>query len=250
MKKLQHRNHILLLITFTAIYTLLTDCKKTDKPIKYTSGTFPDTVVNLEAINTQYDDYNISLPQFTGDSPIIFSSNRKSSGGQFDLEQAEVSFTFDKETGLFTLSEMMTEDAFLNKLIEKAVTPEDDFGPYRLFSAVDGYEYMILASTASSGDLNMYYLKNQPVYNSSLPAIDGPHPVNVLNTEYDDAYICFSSKQDTAYFTSDRNGDFDIFFQVIPADMPLSEWFAQVPGTSAAVDSINSQFNDKCPMVY
>ena len=250
MRKLLRWNKLLLLVIFTAIYSFLTDCKKTDNPIKYSSGTFPDTVVNLEAINTQYDDYNISLPQFTGDSPIIFSSNRKSAGGQFDLEQAEVSFTFDKTTGLFTLSAMMTEDAFLNKLIGKAVTPGNDFGPYRLFSDIDGYEYMILASEGHSGDLDMYYLKNQPVYNSSLPSIDGPHPVTVLNSASDDAYICFSTKRDTAYFTSDRDGNFDIYYQPVPTDMALSDWFGQVEAASVPVDSINSPYDDKCPMVY
>ena len=250
MKKLLCKNHLLLLITVTAFYILLTDCKKTDNPEKYTSGTFPDTVINLESINTQYDDYNIALPQFTGDAPIIFSSNRKSQGGQFDLEQADISFTFDKTNGNFTLTAMMTDDAFLTKLIGKAVTDGNDFGPYRLFSSIDGYEYFILSSTGSPGDLDLYYLKNQPAYNESLPEVDGPYPVNVLNTASDDAYICFNSKQDTVYFTSDRNGDFDIFYQVIPPDMALSEWFGQVLANSSSVDSINSQYDDKCPMVY
>ncbi len=250
MKKLLRKNHLLLLITVTAFYVLLTDCKKTDNPEKYTSGTFPDTVINLESLNTQYDDYNIALPQFTGDAPIIFSSNRKSQGGQFDLVQADVSFTFDKIDGNFTLTAIMTDDAFLNELIGKAVTDGNDFGPYRLFSAIDGYEYLILSSTANSGDLDLYYLKNQPVYNESLPEIDGPYPVNVLNTGSDDAYICFNSKQDTAYFASDRNGDFDIFYQVVPPEMTLSDWFGQVLANSSSVDSINSQYDDKCPMVF
>jgi hypothetical protein len=250
MKKLLQRSHILLLITATACYFFLTDCKKTDNPVKYNSGTFPDSVVNLAAINSQYDDYNISLPQFTGDAPIIFSSNRKSNGGQFDLEQAEISFVFDKSTGEFTINAMMSSDPFLEKLIGKAITVGNDFGPYRLFSSVDGYEYMILSSVNDAGNLDLYYLKNQPVYNTSLPSIDGPHPVNVLNTDSDDAYICFNTKQDTAYFTSDRNGNFDIFSQAVTNNLSLSEWFAQGLANSSVVDSINSQYNDKCPMVY
>ncbi len=250
MKELLHRNHIMLLMTVAACYFFLTDCKKTDNPVQYNSGTFPDSVINLESINSQYDDYNISLPQFTGDAPIIFSSNRKSFGGQFDLEQAEVSFVFDKTTGAFTLNALMSNDAFLEKLIGKAITAGNDFGPYRLFSSVDGYEYMILSSVNDAGNLDLYYLKNLPVYNTSLPSIDGPHPVNILNTGSDDAYICFNTKQDTAYFTSDRNGNFDIFSQAVTDDMPLSEWFAQGLANSTLVDSINSQYNDKCPMVY
>ncbi len=87
---------------------------------------------------------------------------------------------------------------------------------------MDGYEYMILSSVNGQGNLDLYYLKNQPVYNSNLPAVDGPYPVTVLNTNSDDAYICFNATQDTAYFTSDRDGDFDIFQLDLPSEMALS----------------------------
>ena len=59
-------------------------------------------------INSAYDDYNTDLYQLAGNSPIIFSSNRKSSGGQFDLEQAIISFIFDQTTGDFELELPMT----------------------------------------------------------------------------------------------------------------------------------------------
>ena len=81
-------------IVFISIY--FTDCKKTENPIKYPKGTFPDTVINIADINSQYDDYNLDILQLLGYSPIIFSSNRKSAGGQFDLEQASISYSFDQ----------------------------------------------------------------------------------------------------------------------------------------------------------
>jgi hypothetical protein len=250
MKRLFRRNNIALLLWLFAVPFFFTDCKKTDNPIKFDKGTFPDSVVNLESINSQYDDYNISLPQFTGDSPIIFSSNRKSGGGQFDLEQAMITFIFDQTNGNFSLDAVMSSDSFLEKLINKAVTPGNDFGPFRLFSKVDGFEYMILSSVNAQGNLDLYYLKNQPVYNTNLPAVNGPFPVSILNSGSDDAYICFNATQDSAYFTSDRDGDFDIFLENVPAEMPLSDWFAQGFNNSAKVDSLNSTGNDKCPMIF
>jgi hypothetical protein len=250
MKKILHSNYIPFLLSILLIFAILTDCKKTENPIKYPKGTFPDTVINLGSVNSQYDDYNIALYQLDGDAPIIFSSNRESEGGQFDLEQANISFTFDQTNGSFEMNAAMTNDAFLDKLISKAKTPGNDFGPYRLFSTVDGYEYLILSSVNEEGNLDLYYLKNQPVYNANLPAIDGPYPVNLLNTDSDDAYICFNFKQDSAYFTSNRDGNFDIFVQSVPADMALSTWFSQGFANSAGVDSLNSSSDDKCPLIF
>lgn len=227
----------------------LTDCKKTDNPIKYPKGTFPDTVINIADINSPYDDYNLALYQITQDLPIIFSSNRKSSGGQFDLEQASISLLFDQTTGVFGFGSKMTTDAFLDKLIVKAKTPGNDFGPYRLFSTVDGFEYLLLSSQNTGGNLDLYYLKNQPVSGSVLPDITGPLPIKLMNTGYDDAYICFNFGQDTAYFSSDKDGNFDIFYMIKPVDKDLSSWFNLDYTLPVRTDSINSTFDDKCPFI-
>jgi hypothetical protein len=227
-----------------------TDCKKTENPIKFPLGTFPDTVINIADINSPYDDYNTALYQVGQTLPIIFSSNRKSSGGQFDLEQASISYNFDQTTGVFGFGSKITTDAFLDKLIGKAVTPGNDFGPYRLFSTVDGFEYLLLSSVNSSGNLDFFYLKNQPVSGSFLPDVSGPYPIKLMNTSFDDAYICFSFDQDTAYFGSNKDGNFDIFSLTKTADMDLTSWFNLDYAQPVRVDSINSAFDDKCPFIY
>ena len=243
-------------INFTGVLFLLyisvAGCKKTDNPIKFPNGTFPDTVINLADINSSYDDYNIALYQLEDNLPIIFSSNRKSAGGQFDLEQGNVSFTFDQTTGAFVLKSNMTTDAFYDKLINKAKTPGNDFGPYRLFSKIDGYEYLLLSSVNEVGNLDFYYLKNQPSSGSILPEVTGPLPVTVLNTAYDDAYISFNSEQDTAYFSSNKDGNFDIYLLDKPAgaEKDLSSWFNLDYQLPVKPDSINSPEEDKCPFIY
>jgi hypothetical protein len=227
-----------------------TGCKKTENPIKYPLGTFPDTVINISDINSPYDDYNTALYQVSQTMPIIFSSNRKSSGGQFDLEQASVSYNFDQTTGVFGFGSKMTTDVFLDKLIGKAITPGNDFGPYRLFSTVDGFEYLLLSSVNSSGNLDFFYLKNQPVSGSFLPDVSGPYAIKLMNTSFDDAYICFNFDQDTAYFSSNKDGNFDIFYLTKSADMDLTSWFNLDYAQPARVDSINSAYDDKCPFIY
>ncbi len=250
MKNTSMNNYIALIFSILLISISLTDCKKNDNPIKFPNGTFPDTVVNLANINTQYDDYNTALYQLNGNASVIFSSNRGSSGKQFDLVQASISFQFDQTTGVFGLGDEMTTDPFLAKLINQANTPGNDFGPYRLLSSQDGYEYLLLSSQNAEGDLDFYYLKNLPMFNSTLPDITGPYPITLLNTTYDDAYISFNSTLDSCYFSSNRGGDFDIYLQVRPATMDLTTWFNQVFANSAKVDSVNSTSDDKCPLIY
>jgi hypothetical protein len=227
-----------------------TSCIKIDHPKKCPPGTFPDTVINMADINSVFNDYNTALNQYSGNSPIIFSSNRKSSGGQFDLEQAGFSFVFDQLNGSFSLGTAITDDAFINKLINQAKTPGNDFGPYRFFNSMDGFEYLTVASVNGIGNLDLYYLRNRPVFNTDIPDVEGPFPVKILNSSYDDAYICFDSNLDSAYFDSNRNGNFDIFLQNKPAKTELAAWFSSDYVNSTIVDSVNSFSNDECPFVY
>jgi hypothetical protein len=225
-------------------------CKKSENPIKYPLGTFPDTVINIADINSAYDDYNMALYRVGATLPIIFSSNRKSSGGQFDLEQASISYLFDQTSGDFGFGSQMTTDPFLDKLIGKAKTAGNDFGPYRLFSTVDGFEYLLLSSVNAAGNLDFYYLKNVPASGSVVPEVSGPFPIKLMNTDSDDAYICLNFDQDTAYFSSDKDGNFDIFSLNKPADKDLASWFNLDYSIPAKTDSINSSYNDKCPFIY
>jgi hypothetical protein len=249
MKKSGYVNLISTVFTFLAVSMCFIQCKKTENPIKYPKGTFPDTVINIADINSAYDDYNLALYQIGGTMPIVFSSNRKSSGGQFDLEQASISILFDQTNGVFGFGSTMTNDAFLDTLIGKATTPGNDFGPYRLFSTVDGFEYMLLSSANSAGNLDFYYLKNEPAAVSFIPQVTGPLPIKILNTGSDDAYISFNSSQDTAYFSSNKDGNFDIFYLIKPANKDLSSWFNLDYETPVKVDSLNSQGEDKCPFI-
>jgi len=238
--------HIILVLSLL----IISGCKKTEDPIRFPQGTFPDTVMNLQEFNSAYDDYNVGLNMLTGSSPIIFSSNRGSSGGQFDLVQAGLAFTFDQTNGTFEMEANMLNNAFLDKLINKSQTSGNDFGPFRFFSSVDGFEYMALSSVNAQGNLDLYYVRNRPIYGTILPDIEGPNPIKLFNSASDDAYFCLDSNQDSAYFTSDRNGTFDIFLHNRPAEMEVSTWFNLEYAASTLVDSVSSASNDKCPMIF
>jgi hypothetical protein len=71
-----------------------------------------------------------------------------------------------------------------------------------------------------------------------------------MNTAYNDAYICFNFGQDTAYFSSDKDGNFDIYYLNKPVDKDLSSWFDLDYTIPVKTDSINSAYDDKCPFIY
>lgn len=227
---------------------LLHSCKKTENPIKFQYGTFPDSVYNLDGINSQFDDYNSTCYILDNTVPVIFSSNRGSSGGQFDLVQGRIRFLFDQTSGEFSVVGESGNDPFYAALIGKANTPGNDFGPYSIFSSNDGFEYFMIASETQAGNLDLFYLRYLP-YFGAIPVITGPYPINKLNSPENDAYIAFDMNQDSVYFCSDRGGDFDIYLEKRGADKYFDEWFNQAFSASTSVDSVNSAYNDKCPFV-
>lgn len=240
-----------LVLCLAIVSLIMFSCKKTENPIKFPVGTFPDSTIALADINSSYDDYNMDVHQLLGNIIMVFSSNRNSSGGQFDLVQGIATFVFDQTTGVFGLGCEMLNDPFLTALLSKANTPGNDFGPYRFFSTTDGYEYLFLSSVNVSGNLDFYYLKNRPASGSTLPAIYGPYPANMFNTSSNDAYISFDLNQDSAYFSSDKEGNYDIFMRRrYKEDAELSSWFDSTYSKVSKVDSLNSSSDDKFPFVY
>ena len=72
---------------FLAILTLSLFMAMYCDPIgyRYNQGELPETPVNLQEFNTQYDDYNSTAPSLGDLVPFCFSSNRKSQGEHFDV---------------------------------------------------------------------------------------------------------------------------------------------------------------------
>lgn len=246
-------NSILFILFFGTIYILTSlSCSKKDPVINFSLGTFPDSVINLSGLNTQYDDYNIALPaeEISGKLPIIFSSNRGSQGSQYDLVAGEIRYTFDKITGESDISSSMSNDPYLNALITKANTSGNDFGPNRLFNSADGFEYLITSSQNTSGNLDLFYMKYMPQLGTNVPVFSAPVPVKLLNTSGNDAYFTFDNDKRIAYFTSDRGGNFDIYSHSKPVASNLDDWFSSDFATSSKVDSLNTTSEEKCPFIH
>jgi hypothetical protein len=240
----------LILVSFLVLLLIYSGCKKEPNPVKYQYGTFPDSVYNLEGINSAYDDYNSTTYLLSGQVPIIFSSNRGSSGGQFDLVNGLITFDFDQTNGNFSLKSEMSTDPFYVTIAQKANTPGDDMGPYASFISSDGYEYLFLASQVSGGQLDLFYERNLPRSGNNIPVVNGPYPVTVLNSQSDDAYYTLDADQDSVYFCSNRGGNFDIYVQKRPDSLTMVNWLNHSYSPSFLVDSLNSSKEDKFPFIY
>jgi len=228
--------------------TFLSGCKK-EKTYKYSVGTFPDSVYVLSDINSPYDDYNTDLDYLGTKVIVVFSSNRTTSGGKFDYVTGAIDFTFDKYNGDFDISSEMYTDPYYSALTAAANTPANDFGPYKMLSNQDSHEYMLITTESVNGDLDLQYLKYLPTFGGNIPEFGSLTQVNCLNSLSDDGYISFDSSQKSVFFSSDREGDFNIYTVIKTESTSLSDWFAEAPVAVTKIDSIASDFNDKCPLV-
>jgi hypothetical protein len=240
---------VLIIMVFLAV-SLTGGCKKPGNVIKYQYGTFRDTVVALDGLNSAYDDYNSDLHVLGTEVPIIFSSNRGSSGGQFDLVTGTITYQFDQTNGNFSVSGAMSTDPFYTAIVNKANSTGNEYGPYTLFSTADGYEYLFFASQTSGSPLDLYYERYLPRNGNILPVISGPYPLTKINSSSDDAYLTFDSNRDSLYFCSNQGGNFDIYVQPVSKQITLPSWLAGAYASSNLVDSLNSSANDKCPFIY
>lgn len=79
------------LSTVFCIVTALTSCHEEPLRINHELGIFPDSVMALEGLNTEYDDYNIDIEAGCIESSrqVVFSSSRGSAGGEFNIVQGK-----------------------------------------------------------------------------------------------------------------------------------------------------------------
>jgi hypothetical protein len=243
-------SRLMVIIPVAVILLVLSGCHDKPPKVNYAMGIFPDSVISLDGLNTQFDDYNMDIEasRISSTYPVVFSSNRQSSGGEFDLVHGIIWYIFGQTTGSFMLDSEMNADSFLERLVNTFNTGANEFGPYRFFNSRNGMEYMMAATATESNGLDIVYTSFTPVYTSAT-VINSPVPVTLFNSSFNDAYFSLSSSLDTGYFCSDRSGDFDIYMLSRPSGMNLDEWLLSEPAAPEAVDSVNSAYDDKCPFV-
>ncbi len=244
---------IIRLICLSSVFCIgiaLTGCHEEPLRINHELGIFPDSVMILEGLNTEYDDYNIDIEagRIQSSRQVVFSSNRESAGGEFNIVNGMIRYMFGQTTGDFQLYSEMTSDAFIDRLIAVFNTAADEFGPLRFFNSRNGLEYMAVTTHQEESGLDMVFISYIPTY-SPATVFNTSVPATLFNSPHNDAYLSLGTTGDTAWFCSDRGGDFDIYTLTRPWGSELDEWFTSAPAPAVRVDSINSGHDEKCPFV-
>lgn len=227
---------------------------------EYKSGSFSETPVNFEEINTEYDDYNSTAPSFGETFPLCFSSTRKTNGGTFDIVYKLITIRFSKDSGKLDIYEetngnldVLSRNGNLVLALNKINTSADELGPYLIPEEESNDEtyqngrynaYTFLYSTNETGNQDIMFTNN---INDAY--YETPQEVTFLNSEYDDAYPTFNNDFSKIYFTSNRASSFDIYS--ISTDNSKSITDILTGTTSEAVKNsiLSSSSDDKCPFV-
>jgi len=242
---------------------------------KYEEGHFPQDPVNFEDVNSEFDDYNSTAPSIESERYLYFSSNRNSSGGEFDIVGSNFRIYFDKDDGKLTVDDRphsWRDFNYTDSLFDLMNTSSDEFGPYSLpYQIYSAYPYsfidMIVFSNNESGnqDLKLVWFKGSEENPETIEGIyNGPKAISFLNTDHDDAYLTFYGPGfmindywawdrtliNELLFCSNRSGNFDIFRGPVQIESTLIDFLSGDDGPAVTpVDILNSNADDKCPFV-
>jgi hypothetical protein len=260
------------LILISGFLLLLAGCPNGGH--KYEQGQFPVNPVNFEAVNSEFDDYNSTAPFIESERYLYFSSNRNSSGADFDIVGKNFRIYWDMDEGTLDMDitySSWKDYRYTDSLFMKMNTGFNEFGPYSVsyytYTATSNtYQDIIIFATDESGDLDLKFVAFTGNGENPGPidgTYEGPDQVSFLNTASNDAYLTFfgpgyiwsgynyePSGITEVLFCSDRGGDYDIYQSDVPMQ-DSSDILNYLRGDQGEpitpVDILNSTSQDKCP---
>jgi len=238
---------------------------------KYDEGKLPEHPVNLTDLNSEYDDRNMPAPWIEVNHPAFFSSNRLTQGDTYDLVWDHLFIEWDKDTGVLTVDNRegyaQMNYSFLDSLLIRTRTPGNEYGPFALnytsyFDNPSAMHDVLIYADDMSGNFDMQFIHFESWSDFENGSIHGPFDVKFLNTGSDEYYpslwgegVLFTpyiktefEKVTEVYFSSNREGGFDIYKTFLPGDYELLEILKlDTTLTTQKVEILSSGGEDKCP---
>jgi hypothetical protein len=244
---------------------------------KYPNGKIPEIPVNLNSVNSPFDDINMTAPVLVENTLLMFSSNRGSEGGQFDIISHPLSFIWNKTEGNFSVNEDDPERfKYLDRLLETTRSTGNEYGPLSFIQTNYSnnkytYKQYLFYSCDTSGTNNIYWMSY--TFNSSddfndqfnKDSISGPFAISFLNDpRFDEMYFTLkmspwkydyiSKPTDNVFekiiYCENSEGNFDLASIDIPENIPLDTFLMNGKNvTKIKLDNLNSAYNDRCPYV-
>jgi len=219
---------------------------------KYNSATITSTPVNLDFINSEYDDYNSTSPILGETFPLCFSSNRNSKGADYDIIYKLVKFHFSKSSGEFNIEEetntnmgFYIDNMDLQQAVRKVNSPADEFGPYLTRRFPTDNNRILLFANNEAGNFDIKF-----THNLNSQEYDTIASISALNSTSDDYYPALNRDSTQIYWCSNRNGQFDIFNIELDNSLSLLDrLYDDSERTIHTVAALNSASDDKCPFI-
>lgn len=225
---------------------------------KYNNGELPETPVNLEEFNTEYDDYNSTAPSLGYLIPFCFSTNRSSRGENFDVVYMPMNVNFDKTSGVLKVINEYANWGIhgenygvLLQAVKKINSTGNEFGPY-LHAIRDDFtgdfEFVLLYASDVDGDFDIGY-----TFNTDSNDFSESKAVEFLNSDFNDLYPSIDTARSKIYFCSDReNGVYNIFSTDMSFNTnDLAGALSDATTHEIAIDPVlSSNFDDKCPFIF
>lgn len=240
----------------------------------YPTGYFPNTIISLEKLNSEFDDINMNYipPEIFAYSYLIFSSNSKSKGGQFDLKAERIKFKWDKNDGSFSIENDYNHDydpEFMDfeNILYSTRTEFDEYGPSVI---INNKGMFLFYSNNEQGNLDVkfsFYESKHAPFNQEFTdsLIKGVYSVPFLsNSKFNEGYLTFqtvTNNIDQFYrvqddnletnliYCSDSLGQYDIFSIDLKAGITTKYFSTPNNDNKEYLSTINSDFNDRCPNV-
>jgi len=212
------------------------------------SATISQTPVNLEALNSKYDDYNSDL-DYRMDRRIIFSSNRNSKGKDFDLVYKNLLIEEDPESKDITIEVYDYETPNYWKTVFRNInTSANEFGPNMTFS---GGEFLFMYSTENNSGHDIQFLNLSAWFSAKYNDFDSiPKTIPRINEYDDDLYPTLSSDKKNLIFCSNRNDNvFNIYNATFNDEISTESLINGDMQTIEKINTLSSSADDKCPFI-
>lgn len=234
----------------------------------YETGTFQELQpINLSDLNSEFDDMNSDFnpPVLNTGVSLIFSSNAPSKGGDFDLLNRDLRFIWDKELGTLSHDASRSSDAFrdVRNRIFEVNSDCSEKGPYSFVAAKEeANKAYMLFSRDCSGVFQVWGSSNESLGPFNGYKID-EFEVRLMDTQSNEMYPTFYGEDflkssewgnqgniEKLLFSSDRDGDFDIFEMDIPTNQDLEDFLKSDQERAVRKIDLNTSSNDHMPFVY
>lgn len=218
--------------------------------------------MNINKVNTKYDDYNSYVGfSLTMNHLFLFSTNSNSKGHDFDITSYNLFLTNDYsryDTSIYEI--YVTEELLFSKILPEINSTFNEYGPYLQLidftpnsrASCDKDSMMFFITREENNNQNILYKKYAHwTYHSDYHELDNDFiKAPLINSDYDDAYVSISSDFKKLFFCSNRDGDFDIY-QLKSADN-ANIYNVLYNDSTYQLDKVSqlcSDNEDKCPFV-